>query len=163
MEDRDMTQFSSTDSLFREVWQAVRTTALVFLVAFGVCLQAHAQSDSGKVIGTITDQTGAVVSGATLTLTNNENGLVLTAASNDVGEINLPAVPRGVYTAKVSAPGFQSQAQSITVSVTQVQDLLFRLTPGAVTTSIEVTSAAHILIPLDKLIAFDMIPLLSCE
>jgi hypothetical protein len=142
MEDRDMTQFSSTDSLFREVWQAVRTTALVFLVAFGVCLQAHAQSDSGKVIGTITDQTGAVVSGATLTLTNNENGLVLTAASNDVGEINLPAVPRGVYTAKVSAPGFQSQAQSITVSVTQVQDLLFRLTPGAVTTSIEVTSAA---------------------
>jgi len=137
-----MTQVSRTDSLPERIWQAIRTTALVFLVAFGAHTQANAQSDSGKVVGTVTDQTGAVVSGATLTLTNNENGLVLTAASNNAGELNLPAVPRGVYTAKILAPGFESQSQSITVTVTATQDLLFKLTPGAVTTSVVVTSAA---------------------
>jgi len=137
-----MTQVSRTDLLPERISQAIRTTALVFLVAFGAYTQANAQSDSGKVVGTVTDQTGAVVSGAALTLTNNENGLVLTAASNNAGELNLPAVPRGVYTAKISAPGFQSQSQSITVTVTATQDLLFKLTPGAVTTSVVVTSAA---------------------
>jgi Carboxypeptidase regulatory-like domain len=94
------------------------------------------------VVGTVMDQSGAVISGATLTITNNQNGLVLTAKSSDAGEFTLPAVPRGVYTAKISAPGFQSQSQILTVAVTQVQDLLFRLTPGAVTNSIEVTAAA---------------------
>jgi len=138
----DMSRTSRTESLRRAAWREIRAMALIFLVALGACLQAHAQSDSGKVVGTVTDQTGAVISGATLTVTNKENGLVLTATSNGAGELNLPAVPRGVYTAKISAPGFQSQAQSITVTVTQVQDLLFKLTPGAVTVSIEVTSAA---------------------
>jgi hypothetical protein len=137
-----MSQASRRDALLRAVLRTVQATALVFLVAFGVNMQAHAQSDSGKVVGTVTDQAGAVVSGATLTLTNNENGLVLTATSNNAGELNLPAVPRGAYTAKISAPGFQSQSQSITVTVAQVQDLLFKLRPGAVTSSIEVTSAA---------------------
>jgi hypothetical protein len=133
---------SGTASLSGAIWHAIRTTALLFLVAFGVYIQANAQSDSGKVVGTVTDQTGAVISGATLTLTNNENGLVLTATSNGAGELNLPAVPRGAYTAKISAQGFQSQSQSITVTVTEVQDLLFKLTPGAVTISVEVTGAA---------------------
>ncbi|MGA3133952.1 MAG: carboxypeptidase-like regulatory domain-containing protein [Terracidiphilus sp.] len=133
---------TSTASLLGATWHAMRTTALVFLVAFGVYMQANAQSDSGKVVGTVTDQTGAIVPGATFILANNENGLVLTATSNDAGELILPAVPRGAYTAKISAPGFQSQSQSITVTVTQVQDLLFKLKPGAVTMSVEVSSAA---------------------
>jgi hypothetical protein len=137
-----MDQVSRTDSLFRGVWHATRATALVFLIALCVGVQTNAQSDSGKVVGTVTDQTGAVISGATLTLMSNENGLVLTTTSNGAGELNLPAVARGAYTAKISAPGFQSQTQSISVTVTETQDLLFKLTPGAVTSSIVVTSAA---------------------
>jgi len=133
---------SCTASLSEAIWHAIRTTAAVFLVVFGLCIQANSQSESGKVVGTVTDLTGAVVPGATLILTNDENGLVLTATSNAAGEFNLPAVPRGAYKAKISARGFESQTQSITVTVTNVQDLVFKLTPGAVTISIEVTSAA---------------------
>ncbi|MGA9671482.1 MAG: carboxypeptidase regulatory-like domain-containing protein [Terracidiphilus sp.] len=141
-ENSDMDQVSRTDSLFRGVWHAIRSTAFVFLIALCVSMQANAQSESGKVVGTVIDQTGAVVSGATLTLANKENGLVLTVTSNSSGELNLPAVPRGDYTAKISAPGFSSQVQSVTVTVTEVQDLLFKLTPGSITSSIVVTSAA---------------------
>jgi hypothetical protein len=139
-ENSDMTAVSSNDWLSRAVKQAVRATILLFLMASVLCVGAGAQSDSGKVVGTVTDQTGAIITGATLTLTNKENGLVLTATSNNSGELNLPAVPRGDYTARISASGFQSQDQTITVTVTQVQELLFKLAPGAVSSSVEVTS-----------------------
>ena len=137
-----MTQFSRKTDLLGAISRTALTAALVFLVFLGAHLQANAQSDSGKVIGTVTDQTGAVISGATLKLSNVDNGLVLTATSNSAGEFDLPAVPRGAYTAVISAPRFQSQSQSITVAVTQVQDLLFKLTLGSATETIEVTSAA---------------------
>src|SRR6202789_1385446 len=133
---------SKEGSTCRTILRALQMLTITLIFASAFVHQAVGQSESGKVVGTVTDQTGATVSGATLTLTNNENGLVLTATSNGAGELNLPAVPRGVYTAKISAPGFQSQSQSITVTVTEVQGLQFKLTPGAVTSSVEVTSAA---------------------
>lgn len=137
-----MTQVSSADSVLREIWQAVRATAFLFLVVIGVQIYAGAQSESGKVVGTVTDQTGAVISGATLTLTNNASGLVLTTTSNGAGELSLPAVPRGDYTAKIEAPAFQSQSEPVTVTVTQTQTLVFKLAPGTVASTVEVTSAA---------------------
>jgi hypothetical protein len=136
-----MTAHSNKDWLSRAIRQAARATILVFLMASALCIGANAQSDSGKVVATVTDQTGAIITGATLRLTNNENGLVLTATSNNAGELNLPAVPRGDYTARISASGFQSQDQSITVTLTEVQDLLFKLAPGAVSSEVEVTGA----------------------
>jgi hypothetical protein len=133
---------SQEGSTYRTIVRTLQIVTITLIFASAFAHQALGQSESGKVVGTVTDQTGATVSGATLTVTNNENGLVLTATSNGAGELNLPAVPRGVYTAKISAPGFQSQSQSITVTVTEVQGLQFKLTPGAVTSSIAVTSAA---------------------
>jgi hypothetical protein len=133
---------SQEGSTRRTIVRALQTLTIALILGSAFVHQALGQSESGKVVGTVTDQTGATVSGATLALTNNENGLVLTVASNGAGELNLPAVPRGIYTAKITASGFQSQSQSITVTVTEVQGLRFKLTPGAVTSSIEVTSAA---------------------
>jgi hypothetical protein len=80
-----MTQFSRKTDLLGAISRTALTAALVFLVFLGAHLQANAQSDSGKVIGTVTDQTGAVISGATLKLSNVDNGLVLTATSNSAG------------------------------------------------------------------------------
>ncbi len=122
----------------------VRHTVLMLLAVCGALLQAHAQSESGKVVGTVKDAAGAVVPGATLTITNPSNGLVLTTKSNGNGELLIPAVPRGNYIAKIEAAGFQSQSQSITVTVTQSQTVIFQLTPGAVTSTVDVTSAASL-------------------
>ena len=137
-----MKEKSQEGSTRRTILRALQVLTIALIFAGAFVHQARGQSESGKVVGTVTDQTGAVVPRATLTLTNSENGLVLTATSNDAGELNLPAVPRGAYTAKISAPGFQSQSQAITVTVTEVQALRFNLTPGEVAISIEVTSAA---------------------
>lgn len=116
--------------------------SVALLVGGAFIPPANAQSESGQVIGTVTDQTGAVVAGATLTLTNKANGLVLKAISNNAGELNLPAVPPGDYTAKIVASGFTSQVQAISVTVTQALTLIFKLKPGSVTTTVRVTGAA---------------------
>ncbi|MGC9293170.1 MAG: carboxypeptidase regulatory-like domain-containing protein [Acidobacteriaceae bacterium] len=123
-------------------WKMLRALGLLVLVTFGLLFQANAQSDNGRIVGNVTDPTGAVVPGATITVTNVDNGNVLNATSNANGEFNVFAVPRGNYTAKITAPGFQSQSQTFTITVTQVQTLMFHLKPGAVATTVQVTGAA---------------------
>ena len=119
-----------------------RSSHLLPAAAFVLCGLglAHAQSDTGRVVGTVTDATGGAIPGAVVTITNVENGNVLKATSSDTGEFNILAVPRGNYKASISAPGFQTQTQSFTLDVTQIQTLLPKLSAGAVATTVEVTS-----------------------
>jgi hypothetical protein len=104
--------------------------------------RAFAQSDNGSIAGTVTDQTGAIVPGATVTVTNVDTGLLFHATSSDAGEFTISAVPRGNYKADVAATGFQSQTVNFTVEVATAQTLIFKLAPGTVATTVEVTSAA---------------------
>ena len=116
------------------------------LLAAGVLLTAaipHAfgQSDSGRVTGTITDITGAAIPQASIILLNNATGVKLVGTSNASGELNVPAVPAGDYSATVSAPGFQTQTQALTIRVTTSLTVNFSLKPGAEKTVVEVTDA----------------------
>jgi hypothetical protein len=129
--------------LMRTITNRIETTLLIFCLLFlGMQPLAHGQSESGKIVGTVTDQTGAQIPKATLTLTNVENGLVLTTTANSSGELDLPGVPRGEYVAKITSPGFESQTQRVTVTVTQVQTLVFKLATGSATDTVNVTGAA---------------------
>ncbi len=103
-----------------------------------------AQADSGRVVATVTDPTGAAISNATLTLANSANGSIRTAGSNGRGELDIEAVPVGNYSAKIEAPGFASQSVQFVITVTQAQTLTFKLVPGAATSSVEVTTAASL-------------------
>ncbi len=89
-----------------------------------------AQADSGRVVATVTDPTGAAISNATLTLANSANGSIRTAGSNGRGELDIEAVPVGNYSAKIEAPGFASQSVQFVITVTQAQTLTFKLVPG---------------------------------
>ena len=86
---------------------------------------AYSQADSGRVVGTVVDSTGAAVPNASITLLNKTTALKLTGRSNANGELNIPAVPAGDYTATVAATGFQTQVQSLTIQVTTTQTLEF--------------------------------------
>ena len=105
---------------------------------------AGAQADSGRVVGTVTDATGAAIPSASIILTNNATGAKLTGTSNASGELNVSAVPAGDYTAVVTAPGFQTQKQALTVRVTTSLTLTFALKPGAETTTVDVTGAVSL-------------------
>jgi hypothetical protein len=127
---------------FRNFESRLSWLGLIVLMIFGLSVPANAQSDNGRIVGTVTDPSGASIPGATITIKNNDNGLTLNAASNAAGEFNIFAVPRGNYTATIVAAGFQSQTQKFTLTVTQALTLIFKLNPGAVSTTVQVTTAA---------------------
>lgn len=103
---------------------------------------AYAQSDNGSIVGTVTDQTGAAIPNAAITVTNLATGLKLHVTSDGAGGFEVPAVPRGSYRAEVKSQGFQSQVTNFTVKVATAQTLIFKLAPGSVSTTVTVTSAA---------------------
>ncbi len=121
-----------------------RWLGLLLLAAATALGAGHlfAQSDNGSIVGTVTDPTGAVIPNATIAVTNLDTGLQFNAASDNAGEFHIPAVPRGNYRAEVKSQGFQTQAVNFSVQVATAQTLIFKLVPGAQTTTVQVTSAA---------------------
>src|SRR3984885_11055312 len=112
----------------------------IFLVF--ACVAAMAQQNS-EISGTVTDQTGAAVPGATLTLTQNETGFVYNATSNATGGYDFPGLNVGVYTLKAVANGFESYtATGLTLNVSQTLATNVKLTVGATTVNVDVTADA---------------------
>ncbi len=114
------------------------------LISIALVPFAVAQSDSGRIVGTITDTTGAALPQASITLLNKATGAKLSGTSNASGQLNVSAVPAGDYVATVTAPGFQTQTQALTVRVTTSLTLTFAMKPGAESTTVEVTDAASL-------------------
>ena len=90
-----------------------RAIAVLALVLFGWSFsvgqdQAKTPSDKGSISGTVSDQTGAVVTGATVLLTN-ESGGKNEAQSNDKGTYSFTGLNPGTYTLTVTAPNFASK------------------------------------------------------
>ena len=67
-----------------------------------------AQAVTGTILGVITDSTGAVMPGATVTLTNTGTGLVRAVTTDANGEYTAPSLPTGKYTVKAELSGFKT-------------------------------------------------------
>jgi hypothetical protein len=101
------------------------------------------QAPTGGITGTVTDGTGAIVAGATVTIKNTATNAQRTAASNEAGAYNIPSLPPGPYTVRVEMKGFTSQVRSdIDLQVGQVARLDFSLQVGNVQEVVEVSGQA---------------------
>ncbi len=120
-------------------------TLLLIGLALGLTGVMAAQTDTGRVTGSVADATGAIIPEATVTLTNVETGAARIATSGSDGTFTFTAVTRGNYKIGVSKAGFQTTEQSIDLQVSQVQTIEFRLEVGGSNTTVEVTSAAPII------------------
>ena len=69
---------------------------------------ARAQN-TGSILGSVQDTTGAVIPNASVTATDATHGVTRTVKSNAAGEYILPQLPVGVYTLTVSSPQFEAQ------------------------------------------------------
>jgi Carboxypeptidase regulatory-like domain/TonB dependent receptor len=106
----------------------------------------QAQVDTGSITGTVTDTSGAVVSGAKVTLTNEDTGTSLSTATGADGVYDFSPVRIGNYKLDSSAQGFKKEVQiHVVVDVSARVLVNFKLQPGAVTETVEVTSAAPVL------------------
>jgi hypothetical protein len=117
-------------------------------VAVAVCISLvpaalAAQSVSGTILGVITDSTGAVMPGATVTLTNTGTGLVRVLLADSSGEYTAPSLPTGRYAVKAELSGFKTvTVADVELGVDQRQRVNIRLELGAMEESITVTGTS---------------------
>ena len=122
-----------------------RRKAILPLAMFAVMTAAgaYAQSDNGSIVGTVTDQTGAIVPNAGSHRDQCPDRPEVQCHLKRFGRVpHLRSTPPGNYQANVQASGFQAQTVSFAESVSTAQTLAFTLTPGTVGTTVQVTDAA---------------------
>ncbi len=126
----------------------VRLLPVFVVVLMAVCSYRLAQAQTaGTITGTVTDESGAVVPGATITITNEGTGTVArTVQSNDSGTYVAEALPVGTYQVAVQASGFARAVRSgIVLNVADRLAINFALKVGAVTQSVDVTAAPPVI------------------
>ncbi len=114
--------------------------AILGVLLFSVAL--FAQGSFGRILGTVTDQTGAVLPGATVTVTDTERGLARTLNTDSAGEYNAPNLIPSTYTVRVEAKGFKTlNRQNVVLEVGK--EVRVDLTPqtGDQTQTVTVTEA----------------------
>ena len=131
-----------TYRLQRSLRAAVVTVFLGLLLIFAGPL--FAQTDNGRISGTVTDATGAAIPAAQVTVTNLATNATQKTKSNGGGEFSMAALQPGPYKASVTAQGFQRQDTTFKLDVSQVQAINFKLQVGSEGTTLEVTGAAPI-------------------
>jgi len=112
--------------------------SLLLVAASSVSL--FGQTDTARLVGTITDATGAVVPNAAVTVTNTGTARTITALTNASGEYTVNALPAGKYHVEVKVTGFKTEKADLTLEVSQVQELNLQLQTGSVDTTVDVTS-----------------------
>src|SRR5246500_1065940 len=117
--------------------------AVVLAVAGGAFGQA---SYTAQVRGVVKDQSGAMITNATITITNDATGIVTTAHSDENGLYILTGLRPAVYTIKADRAGFRAAEQrNVVLQVDQQTTIDFELHPLGVSTTVEVTTAPPLL------------------
>ena len=105
-----------------------------------------AQVDTGSILGTVTDASGAVIGGATVTLTNEGTSASLSTTVGSDGGYKFTPVRIGSYRVTATSQGFQTTEQrNIAVNVGASVVVNFTLKPGQVTETVEVTTTTPVL------------------
>jgi hypothetical protein len=117
----------------------------VVLVLSLFTIASFAQNATTSLRGVVKDPSGAVVPGATITLSNGATGQTLKAVSGTGGEYQLLQIPPATYTIVVAAPGFGSQSKLAELLVNQPATVNFALAVNANTEVVNVSEAAQTL------------------
>ena len=105
----------------------VRILGLI-LVALAACLGLMAQSTvTGELAGSVTDPSGASVAAGKATVLSDATGESHSSTTNSAGEFHLSLLRPGVYTVTVTAAGFDTMVEKVTVSLGQVAFAKFKL------------------------------------
>jgi Carboxypeptidase regulatory-like domain len=129
-------------------WQsmALAFCCLALALLIGGANVAIAQEVTATITGTVTDQSGAAIVGATLTAKSVERGQSYAATTNDAGIYRIAQLPVGNYDLKVEKQGFQTALHpSFTLSLNQVARVDVEMKVGQVSQTVEVTGAAPVL------------------
>ena len=115
----------------------------ISLFTLFLALPAAAQVDQGSITGRVTDQTGAVLPGADVTVTNTNTRVARRTTTNEIGNYTVPYLPSGEYEVRVESPGLSTLTISqVRLTVGLVATVNATLKPAAVEQSVTVTATA---------------------
>ena len=124
--------------------RSTRFGLLALITAFTLLsAMAFAQTtvSTGSIVGTVTDPTGAVISGAKVTITNTATAQVTSLTANSSGSFSSGALVPGEYRVQASAKGFSTTSQVITVQVNTTASFNPKLQVGHESQVIEVQAS----------------------
>src|SRR6266567_223454 len=123
-----------------------RKTAPLLSACLAVLLASvplFSQGNAGRILGSVTDQSGGVMAGAAVTVTDVERGISRPLTTDQAGEYNAPNLIPGTYTVRAQSSGFRTvERQNILLEVGQEIQVDLKLQPGAMAETITVTEAA---------------------
>jgi hypothetical protein len=115
--------------------------AFFLMCLFLVATPAFPQAD-GAITGTVRDSSGAVVPGATVTITDPQRGIHHTATTNSEGDYLFAALATGAYNVTITAPGFEKyQANNVVLRVAEKIRVDVTLVVGKISEVVEVTGS----------------------
>ncbi len=108
---------------------AIILSTTVSVVLF--CVPLFAQTDTGRILGTVLDQTGAILPGANVTITDVDRGTTRGLTTNEAGQYLAPNLLPGTYLVRASLPGFKNaERANIGLEVAKDVRIDFALQPG---------------------------------
>ena len=129
----------------------LRCSFPVFRLSTGVLLQfvfagaLLGQADRATVAGHVTDPSGAVLPGVSVTVRDNSTGATFNGQSNNAGAYSLKELPIGDYTVKMTRAGFKDVQSSVHLVATQIQSLDVTMPLGSAGETVSVTAAPELL------------------
>jgi hypothetical protein len=135
----------------------MRNVQVSFLLLVSAIMASGQVGGTGTIQGTVTDPSGGVVSGASVTATNAGTGVETVRKTTEAGFFVLSLLPAGDYTVTVKATGFQTFVQPhVAVDALQVVGISPKLEVGQATQTVTVSDAPSVLKTDDAILGSSM-------
>ena len=125
--------------------KTIRLLTFAVAAVLVVTISLSGQTYQGRILGLVTDSSGAVVTGAKVTITNTATRISRSLTTTAAGDYNAPNLEPGPYVVTVEAPGFKKiQRTDLQLEVAKDIRVDFTLSPGAVSETMTVSGEAPI-------------------
>ncbi|MGB8536486.1 MAG: carboxypeptidase-like regulatory domain-containing protein, partial [Acidobacteriaceae bacterium] len=123
-----------------------RPGLVAVVLALTLAAAGHAQINVGSITGTVTDSTGAVVVGVTISVVNDGTGIAYSGLTNETGTYRIPELPTGVYSATFKKSGYSTvDRANVAIRIGQDVEINQVLAAGSINETVKVTSDIPIL------------------
>ncbi|WP_446743416.1 carboxypeptidase regulatory-like domain-containing protein [Silvibacterium acidisoli] len=121
-------------------------SCLLVAILFLVTNSSFSQGITGSISGTVTDASGAAISGATVTIREVDTNATHVLTTSDIGTYRLPQLPAGAYSVKVEKEGFEVfERNKITLVIDQVAEIDAKLSVGSNQQTVSVSADAPVI------------------
>lgn len=119
-----------------------RRMPIIALSIFILMISGLGQTETARIQGTVTDSSGAAVSGATVKIVSQATGREVSIVTDADGSYSVLSLQPGTYDIEVTQTGFKTTKQTLTLEVAQNASVNFGLEPGAVSETVTISFGA---------------------